>query len=200
MDLSTVSAMASLVAVNIIALFIIFKKLKSIADDKKVRGTFCRHPFFVKAYDYINRVIPKIELKDKAKEFVVKQFLTIKIQALADSLSRFSPETDSCDHEEIMMLVNSALEQAYSQSAEVGIPEVFISKYQKWFKINYSYVARWSESICTSKYFDTSEEKFSAFLDLMSAVMVKTISDAEQTMNTFNGEIAAAIAANNASK
>ena len=181
-------ALLVVVCVNVFIIVKILRKLGLLEQDKRVRRSFARHNFFVKCYDYKHRVIPRIKLKNKKKEALVQLFLTIKIQNLNDCIATYHPHT-SCDHNEIMLAINDAIRKTYRESIHRGVPAKFIDKYEVWFQDNYATIAKWSESICTSNFFDTEEDKFEAFLDLMNAVVAKTVRDVEDTMDSFNGEL-----------
>ena len=181
-------AILIVISANVFIITKILKKLRIVEQDKRVRRSFARHNFFVKCYDYTHRVIPKINLKNKKKEQLVKLFLTIKIQNLNDCMAAYYPEK-TCDHEEVMLAINAAIRKTYRESIAHGIPKLFLDKYEVWFQDNYATIVKWSESICTSTFFESEEDKYEAFLDLMNAVLAKTIRDVEDTMNSFNGEL-----------
>ena len=60
--------LAIVVSTNVLFLFGVLKRLRDAAKDKRVRRSFKRHQFFVKSYDYMNRVVPRIVLKNKNKQ------------------------------------------------------------------------------------------------------------------------------------
>jgi len=152
------------------------------------------HIFFYNINYWVNIGIDKIPITNPIKKRVVSKFLKIKFLSYDRHLKHFinnkiGNNTRECDIVEMQNLLIEIVKDYEDEIKKKGIPEIFIEKFKKLHESNLQIIFDAIGSICTSKFYDSLQEKMAAILDVLLFSFRVTFTDVEQTINELNGEI-----------
>ena len=164
------------------------KKIKSLKELKK-------HPFFHNVDYLINYKIPYIDLKEKGRTEIFRDFLRIKFTVYKESLNRFlDKEIKPSEFEsEINNHFNEAIQEYINRCLGAGIPQIVVDKFQQWHMPRIEFTNMAIEQICKTEIIDNDIEKMFAILTIYDSALYATVIDAEQTLKKLNGELTGTI-------
>lgn len=153
-----------------------------------------KHQFFNSIEYWVNNDINNLPIINPLKKRVVCTFLRIKYLTFSKNLKEYINTVDI--EEEIMdleTLIIDCLKEYEDKARNEGIPDIFINKFRVWNSPHTHILIDSVQSICTSKFYDSFEEKIVAVLDILTFSFRVTLIDAERTINDLNGELEKAL-------
>lgn len=189
-----------LIAISIVVLlFVIYKHgaaifsgiryLVSFLFPSLRLNTVLGHPFFSRLPYYINFVINDLPISSTRKKIMIQNFLRIFLNAFLLTYRDGMSIRENCRDNFHLDLFLDAKRKAEAASLDFGIPEIFLHKFNHFYRAHADVAIKGIQDICDSRYYSSCKEKQSAILDLLLATLAMLILDAERTANDLNGEL-----------
>lgn len=130
----------------------------------------------------------------------VQTFMRIKLEIFERRIHSLVERFASCpnrDEWNIEILFMEELEGCIGETNETarraGVPGVFLGKFSEWHAPHLELAGRALHDTCTSCFYGNNKERFIAALDALLFAFRTTITDAERTLASLNGELDAAL-------
>jgi hypothetical protein len=162
------------------------------------------HPFFVRSEMLKTHIETTFCLENKGKEAVFKDILYNQITAFQNVLMELAKKVDKGDLNDSNHLYNShmeALEEIIDKHMnfyknnpvysleEQGVFDIVMKKYAIWNKGKIQRLQENILTICNSPFYPSQKIQAAVILDLYLGVLVDTVNDASNSLNTINGDL-----------
>jgi hypothetical protein len=142
--------------------------------------------------------IPTIQLSTEYRTIVFRKYLVIFLKSYKDNLKSFlnSGDYKNMDNAQIwkgfLELVNRIIFDYEREMVEIGIPKVVIEKMKTKNNDTINLIIDLIEGICSSNFYESESNllKVYSILNIILSVLDNTISNAEATCNSINGQLA----------
>ena len=188
---------------NIIVTFIVaiggpiavlwFKYKLSNKSTKKTKESLRNHIFFSDIRYMIDVTSWKLDFPGReTRSAMVRKFVRIMLKSYERNYRKLvddvldKKDVSSSDYNNT--LTNIVVEYE-KESRENNIPITFINKFSSWHTPRIKQIKETTEFITRSSVYDTSIEKTSAVLSIISMLLHITLMDAVDTLNNMNGEL-----------
>lgn len=141
--------------------------------------------------------VPTIQLSTEYRTIVFRRYLTIFLKGYKDNLKSFlsSGEYRNMDNAQIwkafLEIINKIIFDYEREMVETGIPNVVIEKMKAKNNDTINLIIDLIEGICSSNFYDSDKNllKVYSILNIILSVLDNTISNAESTCNSINGQL-----------
>lgn len=185
---------------------LITKKVKSLAEENLVQvepairlnntGDLRYHAFFQNAQYRLVVEIPNLDLApDKpVKQGMFRDLLYWKIKYTHDMCQELAvADMDGWSSEkwasEVTKRLGDMLISFSKKSIEYGIPELVMSKFNKWHAPTMEMLYDYINVLGTSSIYSNNTARTNTLFLIMDLLLVTTIGDAERSLRELNGEI-----------
>lgn len=145
--------------------------------------------FFEKSNYWLNYQIGRIELPSKRKERMAKKFLTNYVTIFRDLLIDFIDKGDYDDPSVLIDLYLKGMNDLKTTSLSVGIPQIFLDKYDEYQNSQTLAMHEQLKSIVSSNFYKCNMDKIIAIFDVITYAFIYVILNAEETLTHMNGTL-----------
>lgn len=156
---------------------------------KREKKRLKKHIFFEKANYWVNYQIDNIKLPSKRKENMAKRFLGIYVTTFEDILNNYIDREDYEHPSELIDLYLHGMNEVKMASLSIGIPELFLDKYDEYQDAQTSAIYEQMKIIVSSDFYETDIEKIITVFDAITYAFIYIILNAERTLRHMNGEL-----------
>lgn len=164
--------------------------------DETVNNEIRFHTFFNNTEYRMMAEIPTLELcpNKPVRQQIFRDLLLIESKVIHDVCSEII-KIDMSDWSqeqwitELSKKVSEILYRFNKKCLEEGIPEIVLSKYNKWHVSNYSMLFDYVTILGNSDVYHNNSARLNTFLLIMNLMLSTCIADAERTLKNLNGEI-----------
>jgi hypothetical protein len=163
--------------------------------DHNWRQLLC-HSFFRSVQKMINYEIQHIEIKERLRRAIFRDFLLIIFTVYHDKIRSFviSGNMDQMSselfHNKLHSLVTEIINEYERLAIREKIPDIVISKYNKWHQDKTEIIYRFVDDVCEADdWYVSNSVKFYSFLNQMTSILDLTLIDARKTLVHLNGEL-----------
>lgn len=160
---------------------------------KSDKTTLKKHLFFEKAEYWLDYQIDAIELPSKRKERMAKKFLSNYVTIFKDMLTDYIDRGDYTQPEELITLYLKNMKDVRTSSISLGIPELFLNKYEEYQNAQTIAMHEQLKSIANSSFYKTDMDKIIAIFDTITYAFIYVILNAEETLIHMNGTLEKAL-------
>ena len=154
------------------------------------------HSFFRTVQKMINYEIHHIDIKERLRRAVFRDFLLIKFTVIQDKIRSFVLSGDmdlmSSDvfHNKLHALITEIIREYESIALQQGIPDIVVNKFNKWHQDKAEIVYNFVNDICEADdWYVSNSVKFYSFLNQMVSILDLTLIDARKTLIALNGDL-----------
>lgn len=154
------------------------------------------HSFFRSVQKMINYEIQHIEIKERLRRAIFRDFLLIIFTVYHDKIRNFvtSGNMDQMSselfHNKLHSLVTEIIQEYERLAIREKIPEAVITKYNKWHQDKTEVIYRFVDDVCEADdWYVSNSVKFYSFLNQMTSILDLTLIDARKTLVHLNGEL-----------
>lgn len=153
------------------------------------------HPLFQKIDCALAYQIDRIDIAHLAKRNMTHTFLKLYFNEFKEGITGFVDTfDDSIDTMSFIVLYKETLSKINKEALGLGIPEIFLNKYDEICKGKTEAVYISLENILRSHFYSQPDSKITAMMDILLSHLVYIILDAERTLNDLNGKMETALA------
>lgn len=156
---------------------------------KSVKARLKKHIFFEKSNYWLNYQIDHIELPSRRKEKMAKRFLTNYVTIFRDLLMGFIEKGEYDDPSVLIGLYLKGMHELKTTSLSIGIPEIFLDKYDEYQNSQTLAMHEQLKSIVSSTFYKTDMDKIIAIFDVITYAFIYVILNAEETLTHMNGTL-----------
>ena len=156
---------------------------------KSDKARLKKHMFFEKSNYWLNYQIGRIELPSKRKERMAKRFLTNYVTIFRDLLIDFIDKGDYDDPSVLIDLYLKGMNDLKTTSLSVGIPQIFLDKYDEYQNSQTLAMHEQLKSIVSSNFYKCNMDKIIAIFDVITYAFIYVILNAEETLTHMNGTL-----------
>lgn len=160
---------------------------------KSNKSILKKHMFFEKAEYWLNYQIGCIELPSNRKEKMAKKFLSNYVTVFRDMLNNYINKGDYNDPSELINLYLKGMNEVRDTSISLGIPEIFLEKYEQYQNAQTIAIYEQLKSITYSSFYKTNMDKIVAIFDTITYAFIYVILNAEETLRNMNGVLEKAL-------
>ena len=154
------------------------------------------HSFFRSIQKMINYEIQHLDIKERLRRAIFRDFLLIKFTVIQDKIRDFVAAGDmdkmspELFHNKLHSLVTEIIQEYEAIAARQGIPDIVITKFNTWHKDKSEVVYGFVNDICEADdWYVSNSVKFYSFLNQMVSILDLTLIDARKTLVRLNGEL-----------
>jgi len=147
------------------------------------------HPFFLDMDKLISIKIDKIHCPTKSKEKMVKEFLIILFTVYSDKFRVYIKENSVATIPGIRILMHECWKKYREQAITVGVPKIFLEKFDTEYKEIFNDMMYELENICDDHLYDSEYDRFSSILSIMAYCMRNLYVTIKSTIHSLNGEL-----------
>lgn len=159
------------------------------SDKKKLRS----HMFFEKSSYWLTYQIDSIELPSHRKENMAKKFLSNYVIKFKEMLTAYINNGDFNHPEELLNLYLKTMKYVNSSSLAIGIPQLFLDKYDEYQDAQTIAINEELKNIISSSFYRTNMDKIIAIFDVITYAFIYVILNAEESLTNMNGELEKAL-------
>jgi hypothetical protein len=153
------------------------------------------HPVFNKIDCAIAYQIDRIDIAHPAKCNMTHAYLKLYFKEFKKGITEFIESYEDANGPmNFIILYKETLTRINKEALGVGIPEIFLNRYDQLCKGQKESVYISLENILNSHFYSQAEDKIVAMLDILLSHLVFIILDAERTLNDLNGKMEVALA------
>ena len=160
---------------------------------KSNKAILKKHMFFEKSEYWLNYQIGSIELPSHRKEKMAKKFLSNYVTIFRDMLNDYINKGDYDNPSELINLYLKGMNEVRSSSISLGIPELFLDKYEQYQNAQTVAIYEQLKSISYSSFYKTNMDKIIAIFDTITYAFIYVILNAEETLVNMNGTLEKAL-------
>jgi len=174
---------------------------RTIGEENEVdvdQESLYTHPFFREVNRKLNWEVPHFRIEDSLRSALCKDFLMIKLSAIAAKCKSFiaAGDMNKLTEEDFMrrldLLVLDIIKEYEDKARQEKIPDIFISRFNDWHSGRIEVIYKFLQDITepsANDFYQTNTTKFYSFLNLMTVIMDLTLLDAGKTIIHLNGEL-----------
>lgn len=174
-----------------------FSSEKKQENEKKSRKEDLKyHSFFANAKYRLIAEIPALEIlpEKPVKEKMFRDLISIEVRLIyetCESIIESDLESWSAEQwkNEVYNKINSMISGVFNKAREEGIPEIAITKYNKWHATSLEILYEYITTLSTSLTYEDNITRTNTLLIIMNLLLVSIIADAERSLKDLNGEI-----------
>lgn len=207
----TIEIISIFIVLAIITLVFLWLKNKISKDSNNVKVTvnldeekhdehtwneLLKHSFFRSIQKMINYEIHHLDIKERLRRAVFRDFLLIVFTIIHDNIRIFisSGDMDKMSseefHDKLFQLVDKFVQDYERTAKNQGIPDVIIEKFNIWNKDQVEMIYKFINDICEADdWYTTNSIKFYSFLNQMTSILDITLIHARKTLISLNGEL-----------
>lgn len=163
--------------------------LKTKSDKKKLKN----HMFFEKCAYWLNYQIDNIELPSQRKEKMAKKFLSNYVIKFREMLTSYINDGNFDHPEDLLKLYFKTMKYVRDSSLAIGIPQLFLDKYDEYQDAQTLAINEELKSIVSSSFYKTNMDKIIAIFDVITYAFIYVILNAEESLTNMNGELEKAL-------
>lgn len=153
-----------------------------------------RHLFFNNVKRWLGFNIDKIEFPNsKRKERMVKRYLENYVSTFGRVLKEYIDNADYDNPSDLIDIYLKTMKDVRSSSISIGIPDIFLEKYDELQKAQTVAIHDQLNNIVASTFYRTNLSKISAMFDVFNYAFTYNILNAEDTLKNVNGELEKAL-------
>ena len=158
------------------------------------------HSFFRTVKQMINYEIQHIDIKERLRRAIFRDFLLIKFTVIHDRIKNFitAGNMDSMSselfHNKLHSLITEIIQDYEALAIKETIPDIVIAKFNGWHRDKAAIVYKFVDDICEADdWYVSNTVKFYSFLNQMTSILDLTLIDARKTLVHLNGELDAVV-------
>jgi hypothetical protein len=153
-----------------------------------------RHIFFVNTKKWLGVNIDRVEFPNsKKKERMIKAYLKNYISTFGRVLKEYVDKGQFNNPPELLDIYLQTVKDIRNSSITIGIPEIFLDKYDELQKQQVISIDNQLSGIVNSSFYRTNMNKISAMFDAFNYAFAYVILNAEDTLKNINGELERAL-------
>ncbi len=154
------------------------------------------HTFFRSIKKMTSYEIQHLDIKERLRRAIFRDFLLIKFTVIHNRIRAFIMAGDmnqmdtNTFHDKLSLLVTDIITEYEATALDEEIPEIVISKFNKWHSGKAETVFNFVNDICEADdWYVLNTVKFYSFLNQMVSILDLTLIDARKTLINLNGEL-----------
>ena len=154
------------------------------------------HSFFRSVQKMMNYEIQHIEIKERLRRAIFRDFLLIIFTVYHDKIRSFvtSGNMDQMSselfHSKLHSLVTEIIQEYERIAIKEKIPDVVVAKFNKWHRDKTEVMYRFVDDVCEADdWYVSNSVKFYSFLNQMTSILDLTLIDSRKTLIHLNGEL-----------
>lgn len=180
--------------------------MPAVGTDNEARKPLTEHPFFSDMLKWERRDIPALVIKSELKRLVVVEFLKIKFRVFREMLRDYVANAESamsagqdfsCDSVQQLFLDGIDRYNDEARKTQIvknnrimqGIPEMFLTKFDKWHSPHVDMIAESIGKICNNEIYPDDRSKLLSIIEIFYIAFNLTVIDAIGSINELNGEL-----------
>lgn len=180
----------------IVAKIDIWATKKKSNTTNMIKDNLKYHSFFTDAKYKLSIEIPNIEFNpnEPVRQRLFRTLIRLRVQTIMDKVTEFvGRDMDSWGADqwanEFNDMITNTITEFDRRAREEGVPDVVISKFNRWHLKILETVNDNVTKLVNSTIYNTNVARTNTLLFIMNLLLTTTISDAETTILSLNGEI-----------